>query len=727
MTSESRAKTRFLFACVGGAASACAAPALGQGSFHAMPFVPFAPGNLTAGISADGNFVAGQVDGAITTPHAVTECYRYAIVGGYQGTGDVAGGRVSSVCGGISPDGVWVFGNGTDGTTTPRKPFRWSAATGIQTLPLTPNGIGGSVAGSSFDGSIMVGSVRFSANTTQSVRWTPAGVQAITGVSTVAAASDVTPDGAYVAGIQGTSTGQWAYRWSPAGGLEILPAPSGVSGTDGRAISNDGSVIMGKATLTGTADDHYFRWTAAMGPVLIMDMPGRGRGLTSIWDMNADGSAAVGTSLSFITASNPDPERAVIWDVQHGVRDLNTVAAQLGINLDGYHLNGASAISDDGLVITGHANRPGFASTGYILRLAPYTQTGACCLPDGTCAADLTTPACVASGGISWAASTPCAQANCPQPGACCKPDAACVLLQPGACASADGLFAGAGVACAQANCPDAGACCSWNGSCSIRFASLCAGGAGLFRGPGTACGSANCPSAYAYSGSAPTIPDGSGTTGCGAPVTASIVVNDSFPIASADASFFVFHTFQGDLRFTLRHVETGTAVRLVDRPGQPQTTYGFDNINYGRRLASPQVPMRCSDSGTQVYDTPPPGTLAGGIDTVSGLWRPENSLAPFVGESSAGTWQLVVEDCAGGDIGTFTAWTLNLGRPQACYPNCDSSTTHPILNVQDFSCFLGRYAAGDPYANCDGSTALPTLNVGDFTCYLQKFAAGCR
>jgi hypothetical protein len=60
------------------------------------------------------------------------------------------------------------------------------------------------------------------------------------------------------------------------------------------------------------------------------------------------------------------------------------------------------------------------------------------------------------------------------------------------------------------------------------------------------------------------------------------------------------------------------------------------------------------------------------------------------------------------------------------CYANCDCSTTAPVLNVGDFTCFLQRYTAGDPYANCDGSTAPPVLNVADFTCFLQKYVAGC-
>ena len=68
--------------------------------------------------------------------------------------------------------------------------------------------------------------------------------------------------------------------------------------------------------------------------------------------------------------------------------------------------------------------------------------------------------------------------------------------------------------------------------------------------------------------------------------------------------------------------------------------------------------------------------------------------------------------------------WRLIYSTP--CYPNCDASTTAPILNVADFTCFLNRFAAGDSYANCDGSTTVPVLNVADFTCFLNSFAAGC-
>ena len=76
---------------------------------------------------------------------------------------------------------------------------------------------------------------------------------------------------------------------------------------------------------------------------------------------------------------------------------------------------------------------------------------------------------------------------------------------------------------------------------------------------------------------------------------------------------------------------------------------------------------------------------------------------------------------------GQTQAWLATLPPPPPCYPNCDGSTAAPVLNINDFICFLNRFAAADPYANCDGSTSPPVLNVQDFGCFLNRFTAGCR
>jgi hypothetical protein len=88
----------------------------------------------------------------------------------------------------------------------------------------------------------------------------------------------------------------------------------------------------------------------------------------------------------------------------------------------------------------------------------------------------------------------------------------------------------------------------------------------------------------------------------------------------------------------------------------------------------------------------------------------------------------------AGGIVQPYLArW--GCPQPPPCYANCDHSSSEPILNVEDFLCFIAEFAAAsalshpqqiDHYANCDGSTTAPVLNVEDFLCFITEFAAGC-
>jgi len=129
-------------------------------------------------------------------------------------------------------------------------------------------------------------------------------------------------------------------------------------------------------------------------------------------------------------------------------------------------------------------------------------------------------------------------------------------------------------------------------------------------------------------------------------------------------------------------------------------------------------------------------GQVAGYVDGVQQFTFNDTSAYTVLSGSS---FNLFIDDAHTGGVeasagqvarvrlysGALTAAEVaSLTSP--CYPNCDHSTAVPILNVQDFSCFLTRFASGDSYANCDGSTAPPVLNVQDFSCFLTKFATGC-
>jgi hypothetical protein len=112
---------------------------------------------------------------------------------------------------------------------------------------------------------------------------------------------------------------------------------------------------------------------------------------------------------------------------------------------------------------------------------------------------------------------------------------------------------------------------------------------------------------------------------------------------------------------------------------------------------------------------------VGGGIQPANGIPYTSTRFGP-PGEVPA-LW-------IGGNFGAGgTTPSANVAAWRGCPPcpaNCDRSTIPPILNVNDFQCFLNRFASGDPSANCDGSTIPPVLNVNDFQCFLNLFAAGC-
>ena len=103
----------------------------------------------------------------------------------------------------------------------------------------------------------------------------------------------------------------------------------------------------------------------------------------------------------------------------------------------------------------------------------------------------------------------------------------------------------------------------------------------------------------------------------------------------------------------------------------------------------------------------------------ISGAQTPTLTISNTTAQDAGAYSCLVSNSC-----GSLASAAANLGV--VCYSNCDGSATPPILNINDFTCFLNRYAAGDPYANCDGSTTPPVLNVNDVLCFLNGYATGC-
>jgi subtilisin-like proprotein convertase family protein len=144
-------------------------------------------------------------------------------------------------------------------------------------------------------------------------------------------------------------------------------------------------------------------------------------------------------------------------------------------------------------------------------------------------------------------------------------------------------------------------------------------------------------------------IPDFSTQTGPGtATATINVPAGTNRTIISLKVSTLTSHTWQGDLRFTLITPWHSTIV-MTDRPGYPQSTFGFSADNFG--FPSKNQSFTWSDSALRFYDSP--WVSQPGINNPTGLWKSEQSLNNAVrGSSPVGQWGFMVQDFAAGETG---------------------------------------------------------------------------
>ena len=291
---------------------------------------------------------------------------------------------------GISGDGRWVTGNALRVNSGGSRIIRWSEETGLEDLA---PGAGSAISN---DGSVVVGrGGPHLENSSTAIRWTAATGSVDLGTlepQGPTEAFDVSADGSVVVG---TSVGGLPFKWTQASGMIALPGsgfasrPSG----DAHAVSADGSVIVGHdwdyallwsgdgepldlgfvpeshfgdawgvsadgTTVVGRSGDQAFRWTQQTGMIglghLFSDQYwGYGLGVS------ADGAIVVGYAGSGVE------QVATIWDPIHGLRPLQDLL-ESKLDLTGWHLFSANAISDDGRTIVGAGVDPDGFLQGWV-------------------------------------------------------------------------------------------------------------------------------------------------------------------------------------------------------------------------------------------------------------------------------------------------------------------------------------------------------------------------
>ncbi len=306
--------------------------------------------------------------------------------------------------------------------------------------------------------------------------------------------------------------------------------------------------------------------------------------------------------------------------------------------------------------------------------------------------------------------------------GACCLPDGTCALLRADDCRLGFGLYAGDNTACAGVQCaqPAPGACCLPDGTCTTATAADCGTLGGFFSGYGTVCGAEPCGKLS--------------TPFLGPTVGAGMFNGHFFTVTAGDRDVVVNGL---DINCSAS-AGTNITFRMHTRPdaweGFTDNPFAWSvHAEVAAVSAGSEQPTRVRLPLGRELRIPANQTIAVRIGAAGGSMRySTTSFTPFVedqnlrldfGATQSNLWSTV---SSGRTWSGNLYYTLAPAGPAACYANCDGSTTAPILNVADFSCFLTKFAGGDSYANCDISTAMPVLNVADFTCFLQRFAAGC-
>ncbi len=138
------------------------------------------------------------------------------------------------------------------------------------------------------------------------------------------------------------------------GGLGALgDLDGGTFSSFANGLSSDGNVVIGQGT--SALGKEAFRWSGGTMTGL-GDLPG-GPYESEPRGVSGDGSIVVGYSATGGTVNQPI-NSPFIWDAEHGMRNLQTVLTEMGLDLTGWSLRGAGGISADGTMIVGGGINP---------------------------------------------------------------------------------------------------------------------------------------------------------------------------------------------------------------------------------------------------------------------------------------------------------------------------------------------------------------------------------
>ncbi|MEN6335276.1 MAG: PEP-CTERM sorting domain-containing protein [Phycisphaerales bacterium] len=335
------------------------ASSLWAASFRALGDLPGGDYSSQAcAISGDGGVVVG-----ISTSALGQEAFRWTLTGGMQNLGDLAGGGFYSKANAVSYNGDVVVGTSSSALGD-EEAFRWTQATGMTGLGGLSGGSLSRGLGVSGDGVTIVGQ-SVSGSGFEAFRCTSAldmrGLGDLPGDHFESGAYAASSNGSVIAGY-GTGPGgddraHLAFRWTESGGMANLGFLAGGIGSIAYDIAADGTIVGMAYGLPELPPPNNFTCVAFRqlpggDMVSLGDLAG-GVTDTRAFGVSGDGRTVVGYGYS------DRGQEAFIWDETHNMRSLQSVLiSDYSLDLDGWRLQVAQGISDDGMTIVGWGTNP---------------------------------------------------------------------------------------------------------------------------------------------------------------------------------------------------------------------------------------------------------------------------------------------------------------------------------------------------------------------------------
>jgi probable HAF family extracellular repeat protein len=271
-------------------------------------------------------------------------------LGDYPGSSGSPNGDPSSVAYDVSAGGTVVVGtaNATVGTVA----VIWQDGGPVTSIGDLPGGNDFSEARAvTHDGTAVVGRGS-SVNGGEAFLWngSMSGLGDLPGGDFNSTANGISADGSVIVGTGHSAAGQEAFIYAN----NTMTCLGDLSGGDFRsaatAVSSDGSTVVGWGNSQSGNFTEAFIWQNNV-MVGLGDLPGGFQDSAAL-AVSGDGSIVVGGSNSNQGCGSCDS--AFVWDNINGMRLLEDMLTDdYGVDLDGWKLYAATAISDDGLTIAG--------------------------------------------------------------------------------------------------------------------------------------------------------------------------------------------------------------------------------------------------------------------------------------------------------------------------------------------------------------------------------------